>query len=121
MSVGPISEAIVTMITTTNPKTASLFFSRRRHASRHNEVPRTNPSSDRTSASAIAISDGIWIRSSSLFLSVAILVIPDSRIEKRVDNVNQQIHQQQRYGNECDDSDNERLVAIQRCLDEVVS
>jgi len=44
--------------TTIKPNTASLFFNKRRHASRHKEVPRTNSpvSTAWTSPSATAIS-----------------------------------------------------------------
>src|SRR5262245_10761860 len=107
-------DAKVTIPTTISPKTASLFLNRRRQASRHNDVPRTNspPSTGRTSASATAISGGVWINSSCSGLSsIAIsfvlraLLIPYSRIEKRVSDINQQIHQQERYRNKCHDAD----------------
>src|SRR6185369_7522023 len=113
------------MTTTIKPKTASLFLSRRRHASRHSDVPCTNVpvSSGIRSASATAISGPIWISSaSSVCFSVAILLlIPHPRIEIRVHDIDQQIHQQERDRNESDDADDQRLIAIQRRLDEVGS
>src|SRR5215217_1790025 len=119
-------EEIVTITTTIKPKTASLFFSRRRHASRHSDVPCTNArvSSGIRSASATAISGPIWISSTcSGFFSVAIanLLIPHSRIEIRVRDINQQIHQQECYRDESNDADNQRLISVERRLDEVVS
>jgi len=152
--------------TTINPKTASLFFSRRRHASRHNDVPRTNssPSTGRTSASATAISGEIWINSScsGLFsvdiasksslcnlcvLCVSVVsfdlledhhrgtenteiaqrnpnqfsVIPHPRIDKRVGDINQQIHQQECYRNKCDDADEQRFVTVKCSLNKIIS
>src|SRR5215216_3691057 len=111
-------EEIVTMTSTTRPKTASLFLSRRRHASRHSDVPCTNrPTSPGVrSASATAISGPMCISSSgSGFFSVAIrdLLVSHARIEIRVRDINQQIHQQECYRDEGDDADDQRLVAIQ--------
>src|SRR6266516_5871660 len=40
---GPLSETTVMVITTIQPKTASLFFNNRRQASFHSEVPNTVP------------------------------------------------------------------------------
>src|SRR4026209_2959311 len=117
ITVGPMIDAIVTMMTTTRPKTASLFLSRRRPASRHSDVPCTNArvSSGIRSASATAISGPIWIRSpcSGFLVAIANLLIPHARIEIRVSDINQQIHQQKCYRNECDDTDDQWLVAIE--------
>src|SRR6185369_14973400 len=126
ITVGPTIEAIVTMTTTMRPKTASLFLSSRRHASRHSDVPCTNApvSSGIRSASATAISGPMWISSSSSgFFSVAIanLLVAHARIEIRVSDINQQIHQQECDRNKRNDPDDQRLVAIQRRLNEVVS
>src|SRR6185369_7142432 len=125
ITVGPTIEAIVTMTTTTKPKTASLFLSRRRHASRHNDVPCTNApvSSGIRSASATAISGPMWISSScSGFFSVAIanLLVSHARIEIRVSDINEEIHQQECDRNKRNDADDQRLIAIQGRLDEAI-
>src|SRR5688572_33041683 len=99
---------MVTRTTTTRPNTASLFLSKRRHASRHNDVPRTNSpaSSGRTSASATAIS-GLILLSGSIML-----LISHAWIEVRVSNVNQQIHHQQHYRDKRDNADDQDRKSV---------
>src|SRR6185437_2251169 len=85
ITVGPTIDEIVTMTTTIKPKTASLFLSRRRQASPHNDVPCTNAplSSGIKSASATAISGPMWIRSvSSVLFSVAIFLTDNAHADR---------------------------------------
>ena len=129
--IGPIRAASMITIAMIIPSTASLFFSRRRHASLHKEVPAiTSPLiTSRTSFSAKAYSgpmkrsggsDGgaggllssktfradenaIWRTGSPHYFHTS---VPDTRIDKSVRNINQQVETQDRdcdKGHDADD------------------
>src|SRR5437867_10683770 len=141
MMLGPIIESAATTKTIIMPNTARRFFNSRRQASFHKEVPATNSpaSAERTSASPIASSNAVWIVSPSrermgacggvpsgvsagstgslsgdvVERSSAISLIANARIEKRVGDIDQQIHQQQRHRNKGYDADNQWFISIQ--------
>src|SRR2546426_7119853 len=46
--------------------------------------------------------------------------VANARIEKRVSDIDQQIHQQQRHCDKSDDTDNQWLISIQRSLNEII-
>ncbi len=48
-------------------------------------------------------------------------LIPHTRIQKSVDNIDQQVHQQQCNCDECYDADDQRFITIKRRLDKVVA
>src|SRR5687768_2148022 len=83
---------------TINPKTASLFLSNRRQASRHSEVPFT----------------------CSLFSPIK-LFVSYSRIQKAVGNVYDKIKDHDQYREERDDAENKRLIAVKNRLNKDVA
>src|SRR5437588_12501918 len=46
--------------------------------------------------------------------------VTNARIEKRVSDVDQQVHQQQRHCDKSDDTDNQWFISIQRSLNKII-
>src|SRR5438876_574486 len=149
MMKGPNSEATMISVTTIMPKTASLFLSNLRHASRHKEAPARIrlSSAERMSPSPTANSGPMWMGSASSARATGGGIAPsglsagscspgsrkvvsgfsfnasisDPRIDERVGNVHQKIKNKYGNGNERHDADNQRLVARQIRVKEIVS
>src|SRR5215510_5930839 len=115
MRVGPTIEARAMTITMTIPKTASLFLSSRRHASRQSEVP--SIASDVAGRSFMGES---FAQPADREISWS-SGVSNSRINEAVGNVDKQIENQNCDGDEGDDADNERLVAIKASINKIVS
>src|SRR5438552_17665013 len=110
MTVGPTTAASTITITTIMPNTASLFLSSRRHASRQNDEPTTNSAPMTESMSSVGANFGCC----SLFIT-------DPRIEKAVRDIHEQIQNQDRDRDERHDSDDQRFVAIETSVDEIIA
>src|SRR5205807_468082 len=52
--------------------------------------------------------------------SSSISSVTNARIEKRVSDIDQQIHQQQRHCDKSDDTDNQWFISIQRGLNKII-
>src|SRR5688572_30637202 len=100
---GPISDAATMMVTSTIPVTARRLRRSRRQASFHREVPATGSPAGRCSAVSVVTS------------------VANARVEQRVGDVDEQVQEDDRDGDEGDDADDERLVTIQIGIDEVVA
>src|SRR5687768_1021958 len=98
ITTGPTVTRSIIAASTIMPKTASLFLSNRRQASRQSEVPFT----------------------CSVFSPIQ-LFVSYSRIQKAVGNIYDKIKDHDQYREERDYAENKRLIAIQNRLNKNVA